>query len=768
MGVIVISGFAFAGACAAAHYLMPSGWGYWAALALIIALAAALKFSPRARRSTFAMILIPAALGLCWYTFYSGLYTGSAAGLDGVTRTVTVRVDEYPYRDDGYASVHANLLEDGYPRLGIEISDYSGALPELRPGDIARLELELMDASERYGEATDIYAARGTQLRAYFVSSAGVTRDWKSALYFPQEINRALAGSVRQAFPESVRAMMLGLLLGETHELYEDAELDNAMTVTGVMHVVSVSGMHLSFLFSLLVTLFGKKRAALLGMPVVILFTFVAGCTPAIVRSCVMLLLTMLGILLGRDSDGLTGLSLSLLLCMCVNPMSIASLGLQLSFASVFGILTVSPALFRRIKHRWPAPRGQKWRTFFRNSIISGFTTSIGAIIFTTPLIALSFGYVSLISPFSGILTLWAVSLAFNAGFIVMLVGLVFPQAASALAILPTIPAAYFMFMAKLLARLPFAAVYTADGRVFVWMIFTYASFALMYLVKPKGRGGHMRFMAPALCSLLLLAAVFISSAVQSSREHSVTVLDVGQGESVALLSGESAVLVDCGGQGTWDDAGDTASEFLLSRGRLKIDALVLTHLHSDHCNGAERLLYRIDVDKLYLPGTADDSDGELEAILAAAEANGTQVEMIYTSDAAVPLREMDLTLIAPETGSGVDDNEAGIVVYAGIEGRHVLITGDAGSTREGELVDSGSVGRAEVLVAGHHGSKYSSSLELLGALDPEIAVVSVGYNNYGHPTEDALMRLKMSGAEVYRTDVNGSVTIDMESSAWD
>ena len=172
-------------------------------------------------------------------------------------------------------------------------------------------------------------------------------------------------------------------------------------------------------------------------------------------------------------------------------------------------------------------------------------------------------------------------------------------------------------------------------------------------------------------------------------------------------------MLVDCGGQGTWDDAGDTASEFLLSRGRLKIDALVLTHLHSDHCNGAERLLYRIDVDKLYLPGTADDSDGELEAILAAADANGTQVEMIYTSDAAVPLREMDLTLIAPETGSGVDDNEAGIVVYAGIEGRHVLITGDAGSTREGELVDSGSVGRAEVLVAGHHGSKV---FQLLGA----------------------------------------------------
>ena len=122
MGVIVISGFAFAGACAAAHYLMPSRLGLLGGPgAYNRACRSPESFPPRARRSTFAMILIPAALGLCWYTFYSGLYTGSAAGLDGVTRTVTVRVDEYPYRDDGYASVHANLLEDGYPRLGIEI-----------------------------------------------------------------------------------------------------------------------------------------------------------------------------------------------------------------------------------------------------------------------------------------------------------------------------------------------------------------------------------------------------------------------------------------------------------------------------------------------------------------------------------------------------------------------------------------------------------------------------------------------------------------------
>ena len=97
-------------------------------------------------------------------------------------------------------------------------------------------------------------------------------------------------------------------------------------------------------------------------------------------------------------------------------------------------------------------------------------------------------------------------------------------------------------------------------------MLFTYAVFIAAIVMR---RRCGLRLAVPALCSAAVLAAVLISSALRTADERSVTVLDVGQGQSIALLSGESAMVVDCGGMGSWDDAGDVASEYLLGRGPL-------------------------------------------------------------------------------------------------------------------------------------------------------------------------------------------------------
>lgn len=755
LGVITAAGFGFAAGTALSHYVLPASWLYIVSAAMLIpALFCAVFLRGFRRRDGVAAFLF-LALGMSWYSMYSGKFIDAAAQYADKTCTVTVRVDEYPYRDGDYASLNVTLAERGEPSLGIAVSDYSGTLPELRPGDLAEMELELMDAGERYGEATDVYAARGVHLRAYYVALHGVERDGRSALYFPQELMNAVKGSIVRVFPEDVQEIMLALLIGDTHGVYEDVELDNALSVTGVAHVVSVSGMHLGFLCSALSALLGRRRAFFVGVPVLVLFTFMAGCSSAIVRACVMLVLSMLGTVLKRDYDPLAGLAMALLLLLAENPVSVASVSLQLSFASMLGLILITPRLNRWFNRRF---RGAKGRVKgICRTAWSAFSASLGATVFTAPVVAVIFGYVSLLSPLANLLTLWAVSLAFTLGFAAAALGLIYAPLGIACAWLAAWPARYFVWCISLLARIPYAAVYTADGGVVWWLLFTYAVF-IAAIVMRRRRG--LRLAVPALCSAAVLAAVLISSALRTADERSVTVLDVGQGQSIALLSGESAVVVDCGGMGSWDDAGDVASEYLLGRGRYGIDALVLTHLHSDHADGAARLMTRVKVGTLYMPEGTDDSDGELAGILEAAARRGTEVVEI-SEDTAVSLAGLELSLTAPQdTG---DENERGLVVRASIGEYDTVITGDVGAPTERLLAEEGKLPPSELLIAGHHGSRSSNSFELVSAVRPETVVVSVGYNSYGHPTDEALVRLAVTGADIYRTDVNGDVTVTIE-----
>lgn len=251
-------------------------------------------------------------------------------------------------------------------------------------------------------------------------------------------------------FPEDVQSFMLGLLIGDTSGLYDDFELDNALSVSGIRHVVAVSGMHLSFLYAVLVYLLGKRRASIFGVPVIVLFTFMTGCTASVVRACVMLTLVMLAPLLRREADGLTSLCAGLLILLIANPLSIAAAGLQLSFSAMVGIILLTPRVYKWLDRK--LRRGDEKRRL--NSVVrfvmAGVSSSIGSMAFTTPVVALCFGYVSLISPVTNLLTLWAVSAAFTFGYAAVLLGLVFAPLGGSVGWLVAWPARYISFAQRL------------------------------------------------------------------------------------------------------------------------------------------------------------------------------------------------------------------------------------------------------------------------------------------------------------------------------
>ncbi len=238
--------------------------------------------------------------------------------------------------------------------------------------------------------------------------------------------------------------------------------------------------------------------------------------------------------------------------------------------------------------------------------------------------------------------------------------------------------------------------------------------------------------------------------------------LNVGQGQCILLFSQGYTAMIDCGGNE--DNAGDIAADYLQTLGVSKVDMLILTHCHSDHTNGVEELMARLEVDSLILPELDSDDSESRAQVLALAEAAGTDVTLLEQS-AQLSMGEIQLNLYTPLVNSG-ELNENGLFVLASQGEFDLLVTGDADSFSESFFFKYYPLPDFAALAAGHHGSATSTSEALLDALTPELCLISSGYNTYGHPSQQVLARLEQRGIAVYRTDKAGHVTIQSDSPA--
>ncbi len=249
------------------------------------------------------------------------------------------------------------------------------------------------------------------------------------------------------------------------------------------------------------------------------------------------------------------------------------------------------------------------------------------------------------------------------------------------------------------------------------------------------------------------------SAAADENFDFAVYFLDVGQGDSELIVSGDTAVLIDAGEK----EYGNTVVKEIKALGISKLDYIIATHPHSDHIGGLPSVIESFDVGKIIAPKIPDSSvptsavyEDFLNAVkgkdkkLTAAEAGKS-----YSLDGA------ELIILAP-VGSGYGDLNNYSVVCKIIKGNtSFLFTGDAEKEAEDDLIESGADLSADVLKAGHHGSKYSSTEKFLSEADPSVSVISCGKDNkYGHPSDEALNRLEKYSANIYRTDLGGTITV--------
>lgn len=758
---LVWAALGLAGALLLAHYVAPYAWLPYAAVAGAVLAAAMLpfkKFKKFRFRAGAAVLLLAAGLGFAWYWGYTALTVTRAAAYVGEKRTVSVRIEDFPVLYDEYSRVEAVSVDAEIPHVRMLLYDYDGGFGELRPGDVVDMPLKLLSAGTFYGEDSDYYLSNGIQLRGYTTGEYAVTGRWAlSWLYFPRKIAKTVREQALACFPDDVAPVMKALLTGDRTELYGDDELYSALRVSGFIHIVSVSGMHVAFLIGLLRIGTGRRRrTAFIGIPAIVVFMAMIGFKPSVVRAGVMQILLLLAPLLRREEDPPASLSAAAILLLLVNPISIASVSLQLSFAAMSGLILVTPRLFDSLvndgKGESRLPKGFRGRVAFL--LCDAFAASVGAVVFTTPLLALYFGYVPLYSILTNLLCLWAMSDAFLCGYFVCLLGLVWPAGGGILGWLVGWLPRYAIFVVERVAKLPYAAFYTRDNLGGWWLVFVYLLFGGTYALRGEGR---YRPVIPVCVSLVTLCALTFTFRRDMTGKLELAAVDVGQGQSIAALTGYGSVVIDCGGIGSGDNAGDLTAEFLLKSGRSRVDLLILTHFDADHVNGVKRLMSRVAVKRLALP-EIDAESGELDGILASCARHGTELYFV-SENTNFTVDTLELKVYAPLASGSANDE--GLMIYGDWGDFEFLVTGDATAAVERRLVRGYDLGDMEVLIVGHHGSRYSTSDELLDDITVETAIISVGAgNSYGHPAQEVLDRLAARGIEVYRTDLDGTVRV--------
>lgn len=706
------------------------------------------------RKARLRMLLIcfGLATGLCWTGTYSGIVRAPAIRLAGTETQAKAVVADWPQENRYSTSVLVKVKpEDGGAVKTLLYLDGEEAI-DLRPGDRLTMTASFRMADTMAGEETAYYYAKGILLMASCEEWTVERPERVPVEYWPAMVSRALKDSVARAFPDSAAPLVTALITGDKTQL-PDA-VYSALRRSGLAHVIAVSGLHVSFLAGLITTLLGRRRrlSAVVGICLLFFFSAVAGNTPSVQRAAFMQAMLLIAPLADRENDPPTALSTVLMVLLAVNPYAAASVSLQLSFAAVAGIFLFTGPLCEKWGRKLPRkPKGFWTKLGCRSArlVIASVATTLGAIVFTTPLMAFYFDSVSLISPLSNLLALWAVSLAFLGGLAVAVLGVFLPAVAGILAWAAALPVWYLQWLTAALACLPFASVSMHSVYLMLWMALVYGLIFLWLL----WRGPRGRVVVPVcLSTSTLCGALMLQAAALTGGSLSVSVLDVGQGLSVALYSKGQTALIDCGGY----DAGNTAADHFQAMGLSHIDLVILTHYHDDHAAGIPQLLERMDVGLLILPDVEPDSSLRAE-IEEKAWAAGVEILMV-TNGATARLGETELT-IYPPLGSG-DSNEEGLSVLGSTGTFDFLVTGDMDTVVEGRLVKYGGLPDTELLVVGHHGSRYAASEELLQAIQPELAVISVGYNTYGHPAEETLGRLARYGCEIYRTDWSGTVTI--------
>jgi len=739
----------------------------WLALYLTFAATAAVGFSRRVSRviGAGAMFIGFAALGFAWAATLAHLRLSDRLdpALEGRDVLVTGVVAGLPQAFERGVRFDFDVEspETGVPRR-IVLSSYGGFVPDesanilpVRTGERWRFTVRLRRPHGSFNPHGFDYEAwlleRGIRATGYVRMPTRRGADGRTQVvperlaamvprpqYWIERLREAAREKIRSVLPESPNAgVLIALAIGDQRAI--DPEEWRLFARTGVSHLMSISGLHVTMiagLFAMLASWFwrrsealalalpAQKAAALAGFLTALGYCLISGFAVPAQRTLYMVGVVAAALWLGRATSASRVLAAALFLVLVLDPWAVLSPGFWLSFAAVALIFYIGTS--RTVRPYWLAQWGRvQW------------AVTVGLV----PLLLVLFQQVSLVSPIANAVAIPVVSLVVTP---LALAGAVLPMAWP----LELGHAILEVLMALLgwLAELP-GAVWQQHAPP-AWTL-PLALAGIAWLLLPRG------FPARWLGIVLLLP--LFATAPQGPRAGDlwITALDVGQGLSVLARTERHALLYDAGPAfNAFSDSGSRVIlPYLRGEGIGRLDAFVVSHDDGDHSGGAGSVLAAIPVGMLWSSLASGHALLEAPTWRAPCIAGRKWVWDAVSFEFLHPREEV-------LSGRSARANNRSCVLRVEAKGGRVLLTGDIERAAERELLrHAPKLLTAEALLVPHHGSASSSSPEFVKQVAPRYAIFAAGYRNrFGHPREDVLARYREAGSELLRTDSGGAI----------
>ena len=534
-------------------------------------------------------------------------------------------------------------------------------------------------------------------------------------------------------------------------DCYLEKEDKNLFQNSNLAHILVVSGAHIGYLTATLSALFSiyshKRQKKFLFLAVILtMYGFLCGWSGSVSRSIFSYILTSILMMKGKVSDRLSACALSAFLILLIDPFAMFSYGVLLSFGA-----TISISMF---VHRVESNLSRILH-FLPDEIICAFSCFLCAQFGMMPVMLMMGNSLSLLNILVVVLSGFPSECICSLGLVLTLICLLLPV--PSLGRFLFIPVGGLVQVLNLLARV--GSLRTFDRFSYARVPVSLLSFAFgMFLILHLSPGIRRRSAAIA-SSLGILAFITNSFLIHTPICH-IYFLDVGQGDGALLCYDDINILIDGGKPGN----GETISGVMDYLGISEIDMALISHLDIDHAGGILELWEKGRVRNLYAPFWGESQEmTELRKVYVLLP---DDVNPLYGGFEIFLDNEVKLSCLWPEFPHD-GGNEDSMVLLFSCHDVRVLFTGDIGEETEKKL-NITEISELQVLKVAHHGSRFSSSEAFFSDKKVDAAVISVGYNHYGHPSEEVLERLSLLQIPYYRTDEGGCILLQISENSWE
>jgi competence protein ComEC len=576
--------------------------------------------------------------------------------------------------------------------------------------------------------------------------AAAAVRAWTREI-----VNRRVGRHSRQS-----AAIVTAILIGDRAGL--DADIERRLQEAGTYHVIAISGGNVAVLAGLALALarlarLSVRAGAVLAIGLLVAYGYVAGGGPSVGRATLAAVLYLFARVLDHRAPAANTLAVAVAMALLRSPLDLYDPGLALSYgatlALILGADTGTTHLFRRWPNVPPAVRAAAGLA----------VATICAEIAVLPLSALAFGRVTIAGLVLNFAAIPLMAVVQTAGLAVLALDPVLPPLAALCTYIAHACAALVVGSTALLDIAPWLTWRVPPPPILVLVVYYGACAAAI-----ATRSARTPALAIAACTGFIIAAPALPRGPQRS-ELVVTVLDVGQGESILLAMPDGRhVLVDAGGApgSSFNVGGRVVAPALTTMGVRRLSALALTHPDPDHIGGAPTILREFRPIEVWegVPVPRHSARRDL-TIQAASEAVGWRRLGAGSRLAFGPVEIAVLHPPPPDWERQRARNDDSLVLDVRYGAVSILLTGDASREVERLIAPSLRPAGVRILKAAHHGSATSTDASLLGAYRPHAVIFSAGRDNrFGHPARDVLSRVQASGAQVFRTDRDGAISI--------